>query len=180
MPYQIEFVREFKIFELFVKDKSAGRGPRYEDDGGFRRVSDSIGPNLGAVIRCDKFSKTHDFERKQAALGGEERRVERFRRRGGGLYQVGIGLFGGGAGRIFIWVIRMTPEDTECKFDSPQFSVASSPRSRPGRPDEIARNRHLHHKPFAPQSPFRSELNKGGALAQRVSRNKCDARLSSQ
>lgn len=50
MAYQIKILHKLWILELPVKDQSAGRGTRYEHHGGFRGVSDGIGPDLRSIF----------------------------------------------------------------------------------------------------------------------------------
>ena len=63
MQYQAEILRKFGVLELLVKDERAGRGTGYEHDGGFRRVSNGIGPDLCSIFGRNKLT-VHDSEQK--------------------------------------------------------------------------------------------------------------------
>ena len=60
--YQVKVRCKLGIFELLVKDQSGGRGSGYEHDGGFRRVSDGIGPDLCSIFGRDEPAGAHDRE----------------------------------------------------------------------------------------------------------------------
>jgi hypothetical protein len=59
MSHQVEIFRKFGIFELLLKDLRIGHRSRYEDDGGFRGVPNSMGPDLSLVFGIDKLSRRH-------------------------------------------------------------------------------------------------------------------------
>lgn len=67
MSHQVEVIRELRIFELLVKDYGIGQGSGYEDNGGFRRVSDGIGPDFSLVFGFDDRAERHDCEQEQVA-----------------------------------------------------------------------------------------------------------------
>ena len=50
VSYQVETFCKLGVFELLVKDYSAGRKSRYEDDGRLGRVSSGVGPELGSIL----------------------------------------------------------------------------------------------------------------------------------
>lgn len=59
--YEVKVLKEFGIVELFFKCESGTRETGDEDHGRFGRVTSSMGPNAGAVLRLHELSESgHD------------------------------------------------------------------------------------------------------------------------